>query len=193
MRTATALRTLLLSLAIAGTGPVLANEADARAAAASEPVNIVALFDATCGSGRTTAASLRESFEAQGFSTDWWHDTYGYFTRTGVTANYHIYPGSWTCFVSAQSAAAPDLCEALSADDGQAHARLPDGTCVVSVPEHGLTVLVRDICPDSSHGACTWVQATRTADRECHAAEGVDLASLSESFVNANSHALTDQ
>ncbi|MEM9238775.1 MAG: hypothetical protein AAGB07_02265 [Pseudomonadota bacterium] len=186
MIAAAALKTLAFALPIAVTAPVVAVAADVRGATGSVSVDVVAIFEATCGSGRTHAASLQESFEAQGFTTDWHNDKYGYFTRAGVTANYHIYPGTWTCFVSVQSAAGPDLCEAVSTHGTQGHARLPDGTCIVTIPEHGLTVVVRDICPDSLHGACTWVQATRTADRECYAAEDVDVASLTSSFVNAN-------
>lgn len=182
----TALKTLLVSLPIGVTGPLIAEAPDNGAATASETVDIVAIFNTTCASGRTTAASLRESFEAHGFTTDWQDDTYGYFSRAGFTANYHIYPGSWSCFVSAESAAAPDLCEALSSKNAEGNARLPDGTCVFNVPEHGLTVLVRNICPDSSQGACTWVQATLTSDRACSVAETVDLASSTRSLVNAN-------
>ncbi|MDP5220575.1 hypothetical protein Q5Y75_25645 [Ruegeria sp. 2205SS24-7] len=182
----TALKTLFLLLPIGLTGPVIAEAPDAKAATPSGSVDIVAVFNATCASGRTTAASLRESFEAQGFTTDWQNDTYGYFTRAGFAANYHIYPGSWNCFVSAESAVTPDLCEILSVDGIEVSARLPDGTCVANIPEHGLTVLVRNICPDSSHGACTWVQATLTSDRECRADEVVDLAVLARSIVNSN-------
>ncbi len=180
------LKTFLLSLSIGVTGPAIAEAPDARAAVSSGSVDIVAVFNATCASGRMTAASLRQSFESQGFTTDWKNDAYGYFTRIGFMANYHIYPGSWNCIVSAQGTVAPDLCEILSSDGIEVIARLPDGTCVANIPEHGLTVLVRNICPDSSHGACTWVQATLTSDRECRANEIVDLASLTQSLLNAH-------
>ncbi|MEM9223198.1 MAG: hypothetical protein AAGB11_12460 [Pseudomonadota bacterium] len=181
----TALRTILLSLTIGMAGPVTAEAQDNWAALSSGPVDIAAIFNATCASGRTSAAGLTESFEAYGFTTDWQNDKYGYFTRDGFAANFHIYPGSWNCFVSAENAAAPGLCDALSSKGIEAIARLPDGTCVANRPELGLTVLVRNICPDSSQGSCTWVQATMTSDRECHATQDVDLAFLAQNFVAA--------
>ena len=182
----TALKILLLSLSIGISGPGLAEERGSSAYLLQGSSDIAAIFNATCASGKITAAGLQGSFKSQGFISDWQDDTYGYFTRVGFTANYHIYPGSWNCFVSVEGAAAPDLCEVLPPDGMEVNARLPDGTCVASIPKHGLTVLVRNICPDSSYGTCTWIQATLTSDRECYGTEVVDLAFLTRDFLNTN-------
>ncbi|MEM6637879.1 MAG: hypothetical protein AAF667_18530 [Pseudomonadota bacterium] len=179
----TAFRTVFLSLSIGTTGPLVANAQDKSTYISAGPSAIATIFSATCASGRKSAAGLRESFETYGFTADWHNDTYGYFTREGFAANYHIYEGSWNCFVSTDSAAEPDLCNAMSSDGIEVIARLPDGTCVAQKTELGLTILVRNICPDSSQGSCAWIQATLTSDRECHAAEDIDLSSLSRKSV----------
>lgn len=130
-------RIMLLTLSIGMTVPVVAESQDALQEKSLDQDDIETVFDATCASGRKTAAGLSESFEAHGFVTDWQDDTYGYFFRDGFTVNYHIYPGSWKCFVSAQNAAAPDLCQELSSKGIELIARLPDGTCVAQQPELG--------------------------------------------------------
>lgn len=163
------LAAIWLSLPVATTSPVVAQAADNTAKSRLQPAEVVEIFDATCASGRITALSLKEGFVAHGFTSDWQDESYGYFSRASLTANYHIYPGSWNCFVSGESLEVSDLCAILPADGAEISARLPDGTCVATLPERGFTVLVRDICPDSSQGACLWMQATRTLDRACHA------------------------
>ena len=183
----TTFKTLILSLTIAINGPVTAEERGSSPNVQLGSSDIEAVFNATCASGRTTARGLQESFKSQGFTSDWQDDTYGYFARAGFTANYHIYPGSWNCFVSAKSAATTDLCEVMSADGLEVNVRLADGTCVAEKAEYGLTILVRNICPDSSYGNCTWLQATLTSDRECHANKVAELASLTRDLLNKNS------
>ncbi|MEM7059863.1 MAG: hypothetical protein AAF557_19935 [Pseudomonadota bacterium] len=177
----TALKTVFLALPIGSIGPHFVEAGETSALHGS--AEIAEIFDATCASGRITAASLREIFGAQGFTSDWQNDAYGYFTRDGFTANYHIYPGSWNCFVSAESVAPRDLCAILSADDVEINARLSDGTCVANLTEHGLSILVRNICQDSSQGGCTWMQATLTSDRECSAEDIVEMTTLSRTLI----------
>lgn len=173
-----ALAAFCLSLPIATTSPVVAPAADNTTMSRPQPAEVVEIFDATCASGRITASSLKEGFLAHGFTSDWQDESYGYFSRASLTANYHIYPGSWNCFVSGESLEVSDLCAILPADGAEMRTRLPDGTCFATLPERGFTVLVRDICPDSSRGACLWMQATLTLDRACDAEDVGLVAAL---------------